>query len=197
VTRTRTWPVVVGLLGLGAVALWLGSAFLGDRSAAEPAASDSPRLRPIRSHRVPKLRVAAAPAPAHGFPAAPPATPPQLVTARSRLAPLLSHYRTFLEETQLDASSQREVRRLLHRAHESVLLTEQLAAQNLAERGSPKGTRERALRELEGELANEVRPEEAERVLAHPFVQELLAWNEPLFEANPRGVVNVRADLDP
>jgi hypothetical protein len=96
---------------------------------------------------------------------------------------------------QLDASSQREVRRLLHRAHESVLLTEQLAAQNLAERGSPKGTRERALRELEGELANEVRPEEAERVLAHPFVQELLAWNEPLFEADPRGLVNLRKDL--
>jgi hypothetical protein len=197
VTRTRTWPVVVGLLGLGAVVLWLGSAFLGDRSASEPAASDSPRHRPIRSHRVPKLRVAAAPAPAHGFPVAPPVTPPQLVTARSRLAPLLSHYRSFLEETQLDTSSQREVRRLLHQAHESVLLTEQLAAQNLAERGSPKGTRERALRELEAELANEVRPEEAERVLAHPFVQELLAWNEPLFEANPRGVVNVRADLDP
>jgi hypothetical protein len=197
VTRTWTWPVVVGLLGLGAVGLLLGSLVLGDRSAAEPAVSDGRRQRPLRSHRVPKLRVAASPAPAHGFPAAQAAAPPQLVTVRSRLAPLLSQYRSFLEETELDTSSQREVRRLLHQAQESVLLTEQLAAQNLAERGSPKGTRERALRDLERELASQVRPEEAERVLAHPFVQELLAWNEPLFEASPRGVVNVRADLDP
>ncbi len=34
-------------------------------------------------------------------------------------------------------------------------------------------------------------------MLAHSFVQELLAGNEPLFEVNDRGVTNLREDIRP
>lgn len=200
-SRTRTPRravalVAVAAVALGAAVLLLGSLFGGDRSVAEADPATAARHRPIRNHRVPRLRVpGSTPASAHGVPAPPSAPPPQLLPARTRLAPLMSLYNEFLEVTELDASAQREVRRILHLAQQNLLRSEELAAQNLAESGSPQGRRERALRDLERELEVQVRPEEAERILAHRFVQELLAWNEPLFEADPRGLVNLREDL--
>jgi hypothetical protein len=201
VTRTRTRTLVTFLVvaaGLAAVALLLSSLF-GDDGAAAGAGSESAtataRHRAVR--RVPKLRVAGTQPPggAHGFPAPQAVPPPQLLPAKTRLAPLLSFYQRFLDDTQMDPSSLRELRRILHGAHQRSLRNEQLAAQNLGESGSAQARREKALRDLEVELQGQIRPEEVERVMAHPFVPELLASNEPLFQANRRGIVNVRDDL--
>jgi hypothetical protein len=200
VTRTRTRTLVTFLVaaaGLGAVALLLGSLFGDDGASAEPGSESTASARHRIVRRVPKLRVAGtqAPAAAHGFAAPQPVPPPQLLPARTRLAPLLSVYQRFLDDTQMDPSSLRELRRILHGAHQKSLRDEPLAAQNLAESGSARARREKALRDLEVELQGQIRPEEVERVMAHPFVQELLASNEPLFQANRRGIVNVRDDL--
>jgi hypothetical protein len=200
VTRTRTRTLVTFLVaaaGLGAVALLLGSLFGDDGASAEPGPESTASARHRTVRKVPKLRVAGtqAAAAAHGFPAPQPVPPPQLLPARTRLAPLLSVYQRFLDDTQMDPSSLRELRRILHGAHQKSLRDEQLAAQNLAESGSARARREKALRDLEVELQGQIRPEEVERVMAHPFVQELLASNEPLFQANRRGIVNVRDDL--
>jgi hypothetical protein len=206
VTRTRfvllVLPFAVVAVALVAAGLWLRGYLLGDgqsdaaqaRAPAERTADPpGPRHRALGSGRVPKLRVAR---PAAASPAPAVAAPGRTLTPRARLAPLIALYGEFLEETALDVTSQREVRRMLHLAHESVLRGEQLAAQRLGEVGSAPGRRQRALLELEREV-REGMPDQAERVLAHPFIQELLAWNEPLFESTPRGVVNLREDLRP
>jgi hypothetical protein len=166
-------------------------------AAKRPPTAKGSRWLAGRTARVPRLRVARPDSGSSASPAVAPSRPDPAPAASSRLAPLLALYIEFEEDTELGPTTLREVRRILHRAQESVLREERLAKENLAEAGSPSARRQRALHEFARELRVEMPGDAAERVLAHPFPQELLAWDEPLFEASPRGIVNLRKDLVP
>src|SRR5687767_9665198 len=87
------------LLGIGAVALLVSSLLEEDGPVAGTEPAPGARAWPARIQRVPKLRVAGTqPGAAHGL-AASAAGPPQLLPPRTRLAPLLSLYGQFLEDT--------------------------------------------------------------------------------------------------
>jgi hypothetical protein len=180
VTRTRnrslSRPAVVIIGGLVVAALVLvGALLLGDGDDEVQAAAATARQRAYRQARVPRLRVPPPTAEvAHLRPRSPSlasAVPALAAAPRDRLAPLLSHYVEFLEDTGIDATDGREVRRILHQAQQSLLRGDQLAAQRLAEPGSPQGRRQRALLDVERELQAVIRPEQVSRVLAHAFVQ--------------------------
>ena len=102
------------------------------------------------------------------------------------MAPLLATYLTFVQDTGMESGSLREIRHILHSAHQALL------------RGgndSAHSRRDKALRDIERELIEQVRPEEVERVMSHPFVQQLLSSNEHLFEPNARGIIHLRQDV--
>jgi hypothetical protein len=197
---------VLGIAGaLGAVFLLGGYVICGDR---DPSASAEPQpqaavndrlagLRPVTSGRVPKLRPARPEKPP-ALARAPETTPPPPAPSsdpKERMAPLVSLYSNLFEVSGLDPTEMRELRKMLHEAHEWVLKPSPVAGALLGNRPSAK--REQALALLQKNLSEAIRPEQVERVIAHSFVLELLSWNEPFFESDARGLVSVRADVMP
>ncbi len=191
--------LAVVLLGLGGLGALTGYLVCGDRKSpsagARAMASDRlAGLRPMTSGRVPKLRLARPQkVPALGHTGDPP--PPELLPPRERLAPLITMYGEFFDAVGLEATEMRELRRLLFQAHQFVLRAQPQAGQPAQPEGELPRRRAQALALFQKELENTLRPDQAERVMAHPFVKELLNWNEPFFESDARGLASVRADL--
>jgi hypothetical protein len=191
------------MLGLAGVLLLGGYLMCGDRSPSSSAAQQAQEnasdrlagLRPMTSGRVPKLRTARPERPPTLVRPAEQPPPPNLTSPKERMAPLVAMYGDFYEATGLDATEMRELRRLLYQAHQWVLKPGPAAGKLLGNNPSAKRTQAMAL--LQAQLSDTIRPEQVERVMNHSFLQELLSWNEPFFESDARGLVNVRADVMP